>query len=250
MTSSAKATARRFVCHAAEVPENGLKECEAEGGLKLVVANAGGEFFGFQAVCPHQDVPLCEGLFDGSTLTCHMHLWQWDVRTGAPLGVAEAPLQRYPLAREGDALYLGGAESALEAAELFNGVSAQTVEALTALARKESHEPGDVLYRPGDPAGDFFVLDAGRVEFLIGRGDRTAPGGFMLKRGEVFGWAALLDGHAARIASARCLEASTLLRINGRKALAVLEGDAAAGFVVMRRLASLIARYLASSGVR
>ena len=73
-----------------------------------MVANAGGEFFGFQAICPHQEVPLCEGLFDGSTLTCHMHLWQWDVRTGAPLGIAEAPLQRYPLAREGDALYLGG----------------------------------------------------------------------------------------------------------------------------------------------
>ena len=76
---------KRVVCRTADVPENGLKEVEVEGGLKLVVANAGGEFFGFQAACPHQDVPLCEGVFDGSTLTCHMHLWQWDVRTGAPL---------------------------------------------------------------------------------------------------------------------------------------------------------------------
>jgi toluene monooxygenase system ferredoxin subunit len=239
-----------LVCRVADVPENELREFEAEGGLKLVVANAGGEFFGFQAVCPHQDVPLCEGLFDGSTLTCHMHLWQWDVRTGSPLGIAEAPLQRYPLARNGDSVYLAGEATALDVGELFNGLAASTIDALAALARRESYGPGEVLYRPGDPADDFFVLDAGRVEFLIGRGDRTAPGGFMLKKGEVFGWAALLDGYPARIASARCLEQSSLLRINGKAALRVLEGDSAAGFVVMRRLAALIARYLASSGAQ
>jgi toluene monooxygenase system ferredoxin subunit len=242
--------AKRMVCRVADVPENGLKECEAEGGLKLVVANAGGEFFGFQAQCPHQDVPLCEGLFDGSTLTCHMHLWQWDVRTGAPQGIAEAPLQRYPLVRDGDALYLGGESTALDVGELFNGLGAATLEKLSSLAKKEAYRAGAVLYRPGEAAEDFFVLDSGRVEFLIGRGDRAAPGGFMLKKGEVFGWAALLEGTPARIASARCLEDSSVLRINGKGALRVLEGDPGAGFTVMRRLAALIARYLASSGAR
>ncbi len=241
---------KHLVCRVADVPENGLKECEVEGGLKLVVANAGGEFYGFQSQCPHQDVPLCEGLFDGSTLTCHMHLWQWDVRTGAPLGLAEAPLERYPLVREGDALYLGGEATALDVGELFNGLPPQLLEKLGGLAKREGHPAGAVLYRPGDPAEDFFVLDSGRVEFLVGRGERTAPGGFMLKKGEVFGWAALLDGYPARIASARCLEASSLLRINGKSALRVLESDPAAGFAVMRRLAGLIARYLASSGAR
>jgi toluene monooxygenase system ferredoxin subunit len=242
--------AKRMICRVADVPENTLKECEAEGGLKLVVANAGGEFIGFQAMCPHQDVPLCEGLFDGATLTCHMHLWQWDVRTGAPLGVAEAPLQRYPLAREGDSLYLGGESTALDVGELFNGLAGGTLERLSSLAKKETHPAGALLYRPGDPAEDFFILDLGRIEFLVGRGDRAAPGGFMLKKGEVFGWAALFEGTPARIASARCLEDSSILRINGRSALRVLEGDPAAGFTVMRRLAVLIARYLASSGAR
>ncbi len=242
--------AKRMVCRAADVPENSLKECEAEGGLKLVVANAGGEFVGFQAMCPHQDVPLCEGLFDGQTLTCHMHLWQWDVRTGAPLGIAEAPLQRYPLSREGDALYLGGESSALDVGELFNGLDAAMLEKLIALAKKEPHAAGAVLYKPGDPADDFFVLDSGRIAFLVGRGERAAPGGFMLKKGEVFGWAALLEGYTARIASARCLEDSVLLRVNGRQALQLLEADPGSGFVVMRRLAALIARFLAGAGAK
>lgn len=242
--------AKRYVCKVAEVPANGIREFAVEGGLKLVVANAGNEYFGYQAICPHQDVALCEGLYDGTVLTCHMHLWQWDIRSGAPLGIAEAPLESYPLSVENGAIYIGAQPSALDVGELFHGLEQPILEKLGALARRETHEPGDVLYRPGDPADDLYVLDSGRVEFLIGRGDRIAPGGFMLKKGEVFGWAALLDGYPARIASARCLEASTLLRINGKAALRVLESDPAAGFVVMRRLAGLIARYLASSGAR
>jgi len=238
--------AKRMVCRVAEVPENTLKECQAEGGLKLVVANAGGEFFGVQAICPHQEVPLCEGMFDGATLTCHMHLWQWDVRTGAPMGIAEAPLERFPLVREGDALYLGGESSALDVGELFNGLAPATLTRLIALAKKESHPAGATLYRPGDAAEDFFVLDTGRVEFQIGRD----PAGFMLKKGEVFGWAALLESHPQRIASARVLESATVLRINGRQTLGVLESDPASGYVVMRRLAGLIARFFVVAGAK
>jgi toluene monooxygenase system ferredoxin subunit len=172
------------------------------------------------------------------------------VRTGEPLGIAEAPLQRYAIAREGDALYLGGESTALDVGELFNGLNPSVLEKLVGLAKRESHPAGALLYRPGDPADDFFVLDSGRIEFLIGRGDRAAPGGFMLNKGEVFGWAALLEGYAARIASARCLEDAALLRINGKAALRVLESDPASGFAVMRRLAALIARYLATSGAK
>src|SRR5919204_6942683 len=162
---------KRLVCQVADVPENGLKECETEDGLKLVVANAGGEFYGFQASCPHQEVPLCEGLFDGSTLTCHMHLWQWDVRTGEPRGIAEAPLQLFSLEREGDAVYLAAEGGALEVGELFNGLNSATLEKLATLARPEDHAKGATLYRPGDPAEDFYVLDSGRLQFMIGRGE-------------------------------------------------------------------------------
>ena len=238
--------AKRMVCRVADVPENGLKECAAEGGLKLVVANAGGEFFGFQAICPHQEVPLCEGMFDGATLTCHMHLWQWDVRSGAPLGIAEAPLERYPLVREGDALYLGEEPTALDVGELFRGLAPATLEKLASLVRREQHSAGAAIYQRGDPADDFIILESGRVEFQIGRD----PAGFMLKKGEIFGWAALLENHPQRIASARALEKSVLLRINGKQALAVLESDPASGYVVMRRLAGLIARFFVVAGAK
>jgi len=231
------------------VPANGLKECEGEGGLKLLLANSGSEYFAVQAICPHQEVALCEGMYDGTVLTCHQHLWQWDIRTGAPMGIAEAPLERYEVTVEGDAIYVGS-QSALNVGELFNGIAAGTMEALTALAKREEFEAGSVIYRPGDPAQDLFVLDSGRVEFLLGRDERVNPAGFMLNKGEVFGWAALLENQPQRIASARVLEKSALLRLNGKAVLKLLKSDPASGFLVMRRLSGLIARFLAAAGAK
>jgi toluene monooxygenase system ferredoxin subunit len=240
---------KKMICRTSDVPANGLKECEGEGGLKLLVANSGSEYFAVQAICPHQEVPLCEGMYDGTVLTCHQHLWQWDIRTGAPMGIAEAPLERYDVTVEGDAIYVGS-QSALNVGELFNGIGAATLEALARLAKHEEFAEGAMLYKPGDPAEDFFVLESGRVEFQIGRDERANPAGFMLKKGEIFGWAALLENQPQRIASARALEKSVLLRLNGRQALKLLESDPASGFLVMRRLSALIARFLAGTGAK
>jgi toluene monooxygenase system ferredoxin subunit len=237
------------VCLKADIPRNGMRECATAGGLKLLVANSGEAYYAVQAICPHQEVALCEGLYDGEILTCHQHLWQWDIKTGAPMGLAEAPLERYDVFIDGEAIYVGS-QGALNVGELFSGIAEPTLAALTALAKMEEFAGGGFLYKPGDPADDLFVLDSGRVEFQIGRDERTSPAGFMLRKGEVFGWAALLEEHPKRIATARVLEKSTLLRINGKQALALLEADPASGFLVMRRLSGLIARFLAAPGAK
>src|SRR6476620_5510935 len=140
-TSSVDAMSKRFVCPRSQVPANGMTECEVEGGLKLLVANSGDDYFAYHAMCPHQEVALCEGLYDGSVLTCHQHLWQWDIRTGAPIGLAEAPLEGFPVEVEGESIYVV-AQSALSAAELLAGISAPTLQALTELAKKEQFEAG------------------------------------------------------------------------------------------------------------
>lgn len=241
--------ARKLVCSTADIPENGMKECVAEGGLKLLVANSGDSYFAYQAMCPHQEVPLCEGLYDGSVLTCHQHLWQWDIRTGAPIGLAEAPLEFFQVKVDGGNVYVE-TPNALQVAELFSGISDATLERINGIAQREQHDAGAKLYGMGDPAEHFYVLESGRVNFAIGRGERTSPAGFALRKGEVFGWNALLEQYPQRIASATCLDNATLLKVNGKETLQILQSDAAAGFNVMRRLASLINRYLAEPGAK
>jgi len=237
---------RKRVCRIEDVPVNGLKEVQVDDGLKVMVASTGDAYFACQAICPHQEVPLCEGLFDGGVLTCHMHLWQWDIRTGAPIGLAETPLQMFSLSVEDGVIYLAPPD-ALSSSELFNGLAAATLTRLAQLGKVETRDAGSTLYDVGDPVEDIYILQGGRVEFLLGRDERTSLAGFVLRTGEVFGWAALLDGQPTRLARATCLEKSTLMRINGKEVLKVLESDPSAGYLVMRRLAELIARYLPSA---
>src|SRR5512146_2474272 len=93
---------RTYLCKVAEVETDALREFTLDGDRRVCVINAGGTLFACQATCPHEGVRLCEGCVDGSTLTCLEHLWQWDLRTGEPLGLAEAPLAMFDLEIEAE----------------------------------------------------------------------------------------------------------------------------------------------------
>jgi toluene monooxygenase system ferredoxin subunit len=95
------------ICKIAEVPLHGLRECQANPSEAICLLNAGDRFYACQAQCPHQEVPLCTGIFDGEMLTCVEHLWQWSVRDGGePRGLAEAPLRMFPVETDGETVYL------------------------------------------------------------------------------------------------------------------------------------------------
>ena len=93
------------VCQLDEVPADGMKQFTVDGADILLV-RAGDSTFAYQALCPHEAVPLEQGIHDGSVLTCLEHLWQFDLRTGAPRGDAECGLQAYPLREEQGTLYV------------------------------------------------------------------------------------------------------------------------------------------------
>jgi toluene monooxygenase system ferredoxin subunit len=93
------------VCRSDEVPLNGMKEFSVNGSAVLVVKIEDG-FFAYQALCPHEAYPLGTGVCDGSILTCLEHMWQFDVRTGAPMGDALAGLQGYRLKEERGEVYV------------------------------------------------------------------------------------------------------------------------------------------------
>ena len=93
------------VCRAEEVPASGMKEF-AVGGTSILVVHTGTELVAFQAMCPHEAVPLEQGVHDGCILTCLEHTWQFDLKTGAPIGDAEEGLKGYPLKSEGGDVYV------------------------------------------------------------------------------------------------------------------------------------------------
>ena len=52
-------------------------------GKALALYNVDGEIFATQGECGHAYGPLGDGVLEGHTITCPLHAWEWDVRTGA-----------------------------------------------------------------------------------------------------------------------------------------------------------------------
>ena len=249
MTNSVKGAVmskNMHICKLSDVPANGIKDFVLDGGERVLIANFSDSYYAYNGNCPHQGTCLAEGFFDGAVLTCNKHLWQWDITTGKPIGLAEAPLESYQLEIEDGEIYVRKA-NALKMAELFRDISPGTQDLLVKLTRREEYDVGSVLYDLGDLTDDLYILESGRVEFELGRDERTSAAGFILRKGEVFGWAALLEHQPIRIAQAVCVEKSVLLRLNGEEVVKVLATDPASGYLVMRQLATLITRHFTSS---
>ncbi|MFH1345876.1 MAG: Rieske 2Fe-2S domain-containing protein [Pseudomonadota bacterium] len=77
------------------VLENDMKEFEVDGVAVLIARNATG-YFAYPALCPHMEAQLAFGTCDGKLITCMQHLWQWDMETGDPVGMAEESIKTYP----------------------------------------------------------------------------------------------------------------------------------------------------------
>jgi nitrite reductase/ring-hydroxylating ferredoxin subunit/(2Fe-2S) ferredoxin len=93
------------VCRVDEVPANGMKEFPV-GKTSVLVVHTGAELVAFQAMCPHEAVPLEQGVHDGCVLTCLEHTWQFDLKTGAPVGEAEEGIKGYRLREENGEVYV------------------------------------------------------------------------------------------------------------------------------------------------
>lgn len=118
-----------------------------------------------------------------------------------------------------------------------------TTEHLGRLAnagRLVSFQRNESIYELGDTAQDFFILVEGVVRFTIGRGGRRTSAGEIIRCGDVFGWAALIQGAQRRVATAFCLTPSTVLAISGNVMLAMMDDDHTMGYYLMRQLNFLI----------
>ncbi|HUO53570.1 MAG TPA: Rieske 2Fe-2S domain-containing protein [Rhodoblastus sp.] len=89
-------------CTLDDIWEGDMAEVEVDGHIVLLVWPEGGEIHAFQGICPHQDIPLSEGKFDGRVVMCRAHQWTFDAKTGAGVNPSDCRLAEYPVKLEGD----------------------------------------------------------------------------------------------------------------------------------------------------
>ena len=124
--------------------------------------------------------------------------------------------------------------------DFFGGIDAKRLEHIAAISELQQHREGSHIYNLGEPAKNLYVLVDGMVRFAIGFGNRNASAGEILRRGQVFGWAALAPSVKQRIATGTCLSPCTVLAIDGQALNDLMERDNALGFRVMKQLNVLI----------
>ncbi len=86
------------ICTLDDVWEGDMDAFETVNGTQVLVLGVdGGGMKAFQAICPHQEIELVEGEFDGKVLTCKAHLWQFDTSNGQGLNPTDCKIAEYPI---------------------------------------------------------------------------------------------------------------------------------------------------------
>lgn len=65
----------------AEIPPGTIREVNVDGKA-VAIANVEGQFYAIDNVCMHRGGPLADGPFEGKTVMCPWHGWEYDVTTG------------------------------------------------------------------------------------------------------------------------------------------------------------------------
>ena len=125
-------------------------------------------------------------------------------------------------------------------ARFFSGLTEAQLARVAALGRARAFPQDTRIYTVGDTVDDFYVLADGVVRFTLGLGKRDTSAGDIIRRGDVFGWAPLVEGHSRRIATAYCLTACEVVAIDGEALTRLMESDAGLGYALMKKLAVLL----------
>jgi len=76
-------------------------------GHPVALFNVEGSFHAVSNVCLHRGGPIGEGTLDGPVVTCPLHGWEYDVRTGKNVANPAARLPTYTVQVQGDDVLVG-----------------------------------------------------------------------------------------------------------------------------------------------
>jgi len=91
---------------AAQLGDAAPVRIELENGQAVVVVAADGECYAFDDRCPHRGARLSDGSYAASVLTCPLHHFRFDVKSGRCLMPKHLRLRPHRVTRDGDTLQI------------------------------------------------------------------------------------------------------------------------------------------------
>jgi CRP-like cAMP-binding protein len=117
---------------------------------------------------------------------------------------------------------------------------------LTKHAAERTFEAGDVLFREGEPANQFYLIERGCVAL---EAHEPGDGTILVQNvgaGDVLGWSWLFPPFAWHF-QARAVEPTSAIVLNGAHLLIAAEEDHEFGYELMKRVAQIVIHRLQST---
>jgi len=124
--------------------------------------------------------------------------------------------------------------------DFFKGMSQEFMDELAKIFVKESYDQGDIVFKQGEHAHNFYLLEEGEVTLTIGEEGHMV---FDISPGDSFGWFSLIDLDSYS-ATAECKRPSKLIKIEKDKANKLLEKYPASGLVFFKRMSGFMSERL------
>ncbi|MGE5257072.1 MAG: Crp/Fnr family transcriptional regulator [Hyphomicrobiales bacterium] len=129
----------------------------------------------------------------------------------------------------------------LRQADLFVGLSPNTLKAVMTAGTRHAFSAGDFVYHRDDPADFLYILMEGDIRLRIG--DEGTELFTITVLGEVFGWSSLI-GRKRHTVSAVCRRPSAVLKMDKHRLITIFESDPESGFVFYQQLARALGNRL------
>ena len=80
-----------------DIPPQGARVVRTPHGCVAVFRTADDRVFALDDRCPHKGGPLSEGIVHGTSVTCPLHNWVFDMNTGSAQGADQGTVRTYPI---------------------------------------------------------------------------------------------------------------------------------------------------------
>ena len=84
-----------------DIPAQGARLVKTAQGCVAVFRTADDRVFALEDQCPHKGGPLSEGIVHGTSVTCPLHNWVFDMNTGEAQGADQGMVRTYPVKVQG-----------------------------------------------------------------------------------------------------------------------------------------------------
>jgi nitrite reductase (NADH) small subunit len=84
-----------------DIPAQGARLVKTAQGCVAVFRTADDRVFALEDRCPHKGGPLSEGIVHGTSVTCPLHNWVFDMNTGQAQGADQGMVRTYPVKVQG-----------------------------------------------------------------------------------------------------------------------------------------------------